>query len=147
MSDTTGARTPRRTTTKPHGSSLGAVGAGAAPRSHLKDNCTVLSALVPRELQGEKSTHRNENTVQQGDLARNHFKFHQSNSTKPRSLCGAICRIGVRFAATLPGEDKTTETKVRSIADALDNASTEQLCHYFVRSYLKDLAHNKLHGA
>lgn len=60
---------------------------------------------------------------------------------------GAVHRISVQFTATLSGKDKTTETKVGSIMDALNNASTDQLCHYFVRSYLKDLAHNKLHGA
>lgn len=74
-----------------------------------------------------------------------------SNFTKATALSHGHFAVpyaeSVRGLLQLPGEDKATETKVRSIADALNNASTEQLCHYFVRSYLKDLAHNKLHGA
>lgn len=86
------------------------------------------SALVPQELQGEKA-HTGRKTQYDSELS------HTSTSDLIKATAlshshfpGAVHRIRAQFAATLSGEDKTTETKVGTIADALNNATMPLFC-------------------
>ena len=108
---------------------------------------SLLSAPAPRELQGNKA-HPGRETPYDSEISHASASDLTTATAPSHShFPGATRGISALLAATLSGRDKTTETKVGSVAGALNNASTEQLCHYFVRSYLKDLAYNKLHGA